>query len=132
MTQRSTTGVGASAAVIGATIGATLIFLVARTAFGEPLLRRAGPRANQLAKGFRDDAFSYRGVLACRTRSAAKFSTRCWRPTLFDASWTPPPRRKKQREPKKQDGGGDGHPIRDGRDGHLVNTPSNSSRRSVE
>jgi len=51
--------VGASAAVIGATIGATLIFLVARTALGEPLLRRAGPRANQLAEGFRKDAFSY-------------------------------------------------------------------------
>ena len=51
--------VGASAAVIGATIGATLIFLVARTALGEPLLRRAGPRAAQLARGFRDDAFSY-------------------------------------------------------------------------
>ena len=45
--------------MIGATIGATLIFLVARTALGEPLLRRAGPRAEQLAQGFRDDAFSY-------------------------------------------------------------------------
>ena len=51
--------VGASAAVIGATIGATLIFLVARTALGEPLLRRAGPRAIKLAQSFRDDAFSY-------------------------------------------------------------------------
>jgi uncharacterized membrane protein YdjX (TVP38/TMEM64 family) len=51
--------VGASAAVIGATIGATLIFLIARSALGEPLLRRAGPRAAQLARGFRDDAFSY-------------------------------------------------------------------------
>jgi len=51
--------VGASAAVIGATAGATLIFLVARTALGEPLLRRAGPRAAQLAQGFREDAFSY-------------------------------------------------------------------------
>lgn len=51
--------VGASAAVIGATIGATLIFLVARTALGEPLLRRAGPRAIKLAQGFRDDAFNY-------------------------------------------------------------------------
>ena len=51
--------VGASAAVIGATIGATLIFLVAKTALGEPLLRRAGPRVNALAKGFRDDAFNY-------------------------------------------------------------------------
>ena len=51
--------VGTSAAVIGATIGATIIFLIARTALGEPLLRRAGPRAAQLAQGFRDDAFSY-------------------------------------------------------------------------
>jgi uncharacterized membrane protein YdjX (TVP38/TMEM64 family) len=51
--------VGASAAVIGATVGATIIFLVARTALGEPLLRRAGPRVAQLAQGFRDDAFSY-------------------------------------------------------------------------
>jgi uncharacterized membrane protein YdjX (TVP38/TMEM64 family) len=50
---------GATAAVIGATIGATVIFLVARTTLGEPLLERAGPRATQLAQGFRDDAFSY-------------------------------------------------------------------------
>lgn len=50
---------GASAAVIGATLGATVIFLVARSALGEPLLKRAGPRANQLAQGFREDAFSY-------------------------------------------------------------------------
>jgi uncharacterized membrane protein YdjX (TVP38/TMEM64 family) len=50
---------GAITAAIGATVGATLIFLVARTALGEPLLRRAGPRARQVAKGFRDDAFSY-------------------------------------------------------------------------
>ncbi len=50
---------GASAAVFGATIGATCVFLVARTAFGEPLLRRAGPRAAKLAEGFRQDAFSY-------------------------------------------------------------------------
>jgi len=45
--------------VIGATIGATIIFLIARTALGEPLLRRAGASANQLAKGFRENAFSY-------------------------------------------------------------------------
>jgi uncharacterized membrane protein YdjX (TVP38/TMEM64 family) len=51
--------VGTTAAVIGATIGATIIFLIARSALGEPLLRRAGPRAAQLAQGFRDDAFSY-------------------------------------------------------------------------
>jgi len=50
---------GAAAAVVGATTGATVIFLVARTALGEPLLKCAGPRASQLAQGFRADAFSY-------------------------------------------------------------------------
>jgi len=52
-------GLGATAAVIGATAGATIIFLVARSALGEPLLRRAGPRALKLAGGIREDAFSY-------------------------------------------------------------------------
>jgi uncharacterized membrane protein YdjX (TVP38/TMEM64 family) len=52
-------GVGAAAAVGGATLGATVIFLIARTALGEPLLKRAGPRAQQLAQGFREDAFNY-------------------------------------------------------------------------
>jgi uncharacterized membrane protein YdjX (TVP38/TMEM64 family) len=52
-------GVGAAAAVIGATAGATVIFLVARSALGEPLLKRAGPRAVKLAEGFREDALSY-------------------------------------------------------------------------
>jgi len=51
--------VGAAASVVGATLGATIIFLVARTAFGEALLARAGPRLTELARGFRDDAFSY-------------------------------------------------------------------------
>jgi uncharacterized membrane protein YdjX (TVP38/TMEM64 family) len=50
---------GAAAAVAGATIGGMVVFLAARTALGEPMLRRAGPRAQQLAKGFREDAFSY-------------------------------------------------------------------------
>jgi len=50
---------GAAASAVGATIGATVIFLVARTALGEPLLACAGPRAAELARGFRADAFSY-------------------------------------------------------------------------
>lgn len=51
--------IGAAAAVVGATLGATVIFLVARSALGEPLLKWAGPRASHLAQGFRQDAFSY-------------------------------------------------------------------------
>src|SRR5436305_862069 len=51
--------IGGAASVIGATIGATVIFLVARSACGESLIRRAGPLACKLADGFRADAFSY-------------------------------------------------------------------------
>lgn len=50
---------GAIASFIGATLGATSLFLIARTAFGERLVPRAGPRAERLAEGFREDAFSY-------------------------------------------------------------------------
>lgn len=50
---------GGLANVVGATIGATVIFLVAKSACGENLVRRAGPLACRLAEGFRADAFSY-------------------------------------------------------------------------
>ena len=51
--------VGGTAAVISATIGATIVFLVAKSACGETLVRRAGPLAGKLADGFKADAFSY-------------------------------------------------------------------------
>jgi uncharacterized membrane protein YdjX (TVP38/TMEM64 family) len=50
---------GTIAALLGALAGATVIFLVARSACGEVLTRRAGPFAAKLAAGFRADAFSY-------------------------------------------------------------------------
>jgi uncharacterized membrane protein YdjX (TVP38/TMEM64 family) len=53
------TFVGGSATVIAATIGATIIFLVAKSACGENLARHAGPLAGKLSEGFRADAFSY-------------------------------------------------------------------------
>ena len=53
------TFIGGSAAVVAATIGGTIIFLVARSACGENLVRRAGPLAGKLSDGFRADAFSY-------------------------------------------------------------------------
>lgn len=45
--------------VVGATIGATAVFLVARSALAELVARRIGPQAAKLADGFRADAFSY-------------------------------------------------------------------------
>jgi uncharacterized membrane protein YdjX (TVP38/TMEM64 family) len=50
---------GTAAAAIGALAGATVIFMIARTACGESLTRRAGPFAAKLAEGFRADAFCY-------------------------------------------------------------------------
>jgi len=50
---------GGAAAIVSATIGAICIFLIAKSAVGDYLVRRAGPLAQRLAQGFRDDAFSY-------------------------------------------------------------------------
>lgn len=50
---------GSFATTLGATMGATLLFFVARTSLGEPLRQRAGPFLKKLEGGFRKDAFSY-------------------------------------------------------------------------
>jgi uncharacterized membrane protein YdjX (TVP38/TMEM64 family) len=50
---------GTGLTVISATIGATVIFLAARSAFGDLLRARAGPALRRMEEGFRRDAFSY-------------------------------------------------------------------------
>jgi uncharacterized membrane protein YdjX (TVP38/TMEM64 family) len=50
---------GGTAAVFGATIGASLIFLIARHALSDYVHRKAGPRLASLAEGFKADAFNY-------------------------------------------------------------------------
>ena len=57
--------VGSAAAVAGASTGATLMFLVARSALGDILRRRAGAggMAQKIEAGVRDNAFSYLLVL---------------------------------------------------------------------
>lgn len=49
--------------VFGATIGATAIFLAAKTALGETLREKAGPKLRNLEDGFGKNAFSYMLVL---------------------------------------------------------------------
>ncbi|MEP1931978.1 MAG: TVP38/TMEM64 family protein [Roseibium sp.] len=51
--------IGGLATVLGATVGASLLFLIARSSFGEVLTKRAGPFLSKLAEGFRKDAFHY-------------------------------------------------------------------------
>ena len=54
---------GAAWIVIGATIGASLLFVIARSALGEPLRRRFGGRIKSMEDGFRRNAFSYMLIL---------------------------------------------------------------------
>lgn len=50
---------GGALAVVGATLGAAVVFIIARTALGDALTRRAGPAVARMADGFKADAFSY-------------------------------------------------------------------------
>jgi uncharacterized membrane protein YdjX (TVP38/TMEM64 family) len=45
--------------VIGATIGATILFLVAKTSLGEPMRQRFATQIKSMEEGFRANAFSY-------------------------------------------------------------------------
>jgi len=51
--------ISAPATVLGATIGATIIFLAARTSLGEALAARASPWVCKLSQGFKANALSY-------------------------------------------------------------------------
>lgn len=48
-----------SLVVVGATVGATCVFLAARTALGDILRRKAGPWMTKLESGFQENAFSF-------------------------------------------------------------------------
>jgi len=62
---------GSIATTLGATVGATLVFLVVRLAAGDVVRRRLGPRAARFESGFRDNAFSY--LLSLRLIPVAPF-----------------------------------------------------------
>ncbi len=50
---------GTALVVVGATLGATILFLAARSALGDVLARRAGPALDRLGREIRAGAFSY-------------------------------------------------------------------------
>lgn len=54
---------GGILSVLGATLGSLGVFLAARTAAGDTIARRAGPRLRTFEAGFRRDAFAYLLVL---------------------------------------------------------------------
>ncbi|MEX6508506.1 TVP38/TMEM64 family protein [Jiella sp. M17.18] len=72
--------------VVGATIGATALFLAARYAVGDFLRRRTGGALKRFAEGFRDDAFAY--LLVLRLTPALPFFAVNIAPAFFDISLT--------------------------------------------
>ena len=57
------TWAGGAYTIVGATTGATIVFLAARTALGDTLRRKAGPNIRKMEQGFRENAFSYLLIL---------------------------------------------------------------------
>jgi uncharacterized membrane protein YdjX (TVP38/TMEM64 family) len=50
---------GGTVSIVAATIGASILFLIARSALGDLLAARAGPWLSRFRQGFQEDAFSY-------------------------------------------------------------------------
>ena len=74
--------VGGTLTVIGATLGATILFLAARTAFGDVLRARSKGAIARFAEGFRDDAFAY--LLILRLTPVLPFFVVNIAPAFFD------------------------------------------------
>lgn len=75
---------GGALTVIGATIGATVLFIAARHAFGDFLRKRAGGSVARFAEGFRDDAFAY--LLVLRLTPVLPFLAVNVAPAFFDVA----------------------------------------------
>lgn len=73
--------VGFFLVAVAATAGATLLFLAARSAFGDALRRRIGGRAATLAEGFENNAFAF--LLALRLAPVMPFFVVNIAPALF-------------------------------------------------
>jgi uncharacterized membrane protein YdjX (TVP38/TMEM64 family) len=50
---------GGVAAIVAATLGATIVFQIAKSSFGDVLAKKAGPFLAKISAGFADDAFNY-------------------------------------------------------------------------
>lgn len=76
---------GSAATVIGATVGASLLFLAAKTAIGKPLRERAGPFVKKMEAGFQEDALSY--MFALRFIPAVPFPVANIAPAILGARY---------------------------------------------
>lgn len=78
---------GVTLTVTGATIGAAILFLVARSAFGNVLREKAGPFLASMADGFAKDSFNY--LLFLRLVPAFPFWAVNLAPALFGMKLQP-------------------------------------------
>lgn len=76
---------GTPATVAGATLGASILFLAAKTSVGSALRERAGPFVQKLEKGFQEDAVSY--MFALRFLPVVPFPVANIAPALFGAKF---------------------------------------------
>ena len=51
--------IGGVASILAATLGATIVFQVAKSSFGDVLAKKAGPFLSRISTGFKNDAFNY-------------------------------------------------------------------------
>ena len=73
--------IGGTLTVIAATIGASIIFLIAKTSLGDYLAEKAGPRMAKLREGFQEDSFNY--LLTIRLAPVVPFWVTNLAPALF-------------------------------------------------
>lgn len=76
---------GTPATIVGATLGASILFLAAKTSVGSALRERAGPFVQKLEKGFQEDAVSY--MFALRFLPIVPFPVANIAPALFGAKF---------------------------------------------
>ncbi|KCZ47002.1 MULTISPECIES: TVP38/TMEM64 family protein [unclassified Hyphomonas] len=76
---------GSVTTVVGATLGASLLFLAARTAFGGMLRERAGPFLRKMESGFRENPRSY--MFALRFLPIVPFPVANIAPALLGARY---------------------------------------------
>jgi uncharacterized membrane protein YdjX (TVP38/TMEM64 family) len=73
--------------LVSATLGATLIFLIAKLVFKDAVVRRLGPRAEKLRAGFERNAFNY--LLTLRLIPVVPFWLLNLAPAALNVDWRP-------------------------------------------
>lgn len=76
---------GTAATVIGATLGASVLFFAAKTSLGKALRERAGPFLKRMERGFRENQISY--MFAMRLFPAVPFPVANVAPALLGARY---------------------------------------------